>query len=446
MSRRIIVSAGNTEPEIRQRGHVYQKGRKQSDPWVPTLRAYGFYRRDMPGETEQRAVRPPLGFCRDRTSALLKLHNVMKKAGVLDPEKIRERITPTATFRHQSGWMIAEMKAGRIVNKKTREQIGERTIEHYARAIAFLNGVVGDQPLAALDNPEARDLVARMKAETLPNGSKRFGHSGKTIVEYFKTCQKVIASAIDERGNQLYPRTWNLTFIGLPKVNKRKQHCPTLTADEITHIVASAKGRYRVAAALLAGSNIRISELLALRIEKHISDDRSTLFIRQQRRKRGGDVTDTLKTPAAVRNIDLYSALAKMLDDYIGDGEEGFLFETVNGKMLSPETLFRDGFRTILKKMGRTGVRFHAFRRFRESVLLASDTRQILIDYWMGHENPDMSTRYGKQLVEDVKYRKRWAEKVGLGFELPQALETEFDVNCATCATNPDGHDCTANA
>ena len=60
--------------------------------------------------------------------------------------------------------------------------------------------------------------------------------------------------------------------------------------------------------------------------------------------------------------------------------------------------------------------------------------------------DPDMSTRYGKQLVEDVKYRKRWAEKVGLGFELPQALETEFDVNCATCATNPNGHNCTANA
>src|SRR5690348_3438126 len=38
MSRRVIVSAGNTEPEIRQRGHVYQKGRRQSDPWVPTLR------------------------------------------------------------------------------------------------------------------------------------------------------------------------------------------------------------------------------------------------------------------------------------------------------------------------------------------------------------------------------------------------------------------------
>ena len=48
--------------------------------------------------------------------------------------------------------------------------------------------------------------------------------------------------------------------------------------------------------------------------------------------------------------------------EYIGDREEGFLFETDNGKMLSPETLFRDGFKTIFKKMGRAGVRFHAFR------------------------------------------------------------------------------------
>jgi integrase len=280
----------------------------------------------------------------------------------------------------------------------------------------------------------------------LPDGSKRFGDSGKTIVEYFKTFQKVIASLIDDRGNQLQPRNWNLAFIGVPKVNKRKQHCPTLTADEITHIVASAKGRYRVAAALFPGSDIRISELLALRIEKHISEDRSTLFIRQQRRKRGGGVTDALKTPAANRDIDLHPALASMLDEYIGDRKEGFLFQTENGKMLSPETLFRDGFKTILKKMGRTGVRFHAFRRFRESVLLASDARQILIDYWMGHENPDMSTRYGKQLVQDVKYRKQWAEKVGLGFELPQLSESESEVSCATCATNPVEEVCSASS
>ena len=54
-----------------------------------------------------------------------------------------------------------------------------------------------------------------------------------------------------------------------------------------------------------------------------------------------------------------------------------------------------------------------------------------------------MSTCYGKQLVEDVKYRKQWAEKVGLGFELPQVSESEPGVNCATDSVE---HVCVANA
>jgi hypothetical protein len=81
-----------------------------------------------------------------------------------------------------------------------------------------------------------------------------------------------------------------------------------------------------------------------------------------------------------------------------------------------------------------------------KSVLLKSECRQILIDYWMGHENPDMSARYGKQLVEDVKYRKLWAEKVGLGFELLQVSEPGLGAICATCATNSAEQACGANA
>ena len=102
MSRRIVVAAGNTKPEIRQRGSVYQKGRKKSERWVPIERSYGFYRMDVPGETKQKEVRCPLGFCRDRMSAMLKLHQAMQEAGVLDVEKIRERITPVTTFESQA--------------------------------------------------------------------------------------------------------------------------------------------------------------------------------------------------------------------------------------------------------------------------------------------------------------------------------------------------------
>jgi Phage integrase family len=446
MSRRFIVSAGHTEPEIRQRGSIYQKGRTKTEPWIPEQRAYGFYRVDVPGQTKQKEVRVPLGFRRDRRSAELELHRLMQKAGVLDPEKIRERITPATSFREQAEWMIAEIKAGRIVNKKTREPIGERTIDYYSDAIAYLTGAVGEQPLAALDNPEARDLVTRMKSETKSDGSKRFGASGKTVGEYFRLFRCVIASARDEKLKRLYPREWDFAYIGLPRLSKRKQHRPTLSGEEMTYVVANTKGRYQMGSALLAGCDARISELLALCIERHVSDDRSTLYIRQQRSKKGNTVKPTLKTDAAYRDIDLCSALAKMLDAFIGDRKKGFLFQTRSGKMLSPESFYRDGLKKIFKRMGRAHVRFNAFRRFRESVLLKSECRQILIDYWMGHENPDMSARYGRQLVEDVKYRKEWAEKVGLGFELPQVSEHRLDVSCATCATNSTEQACSTSA
>ena len=36
--------------------------------------------------------------------------------------------------------------------------------------------------------------------------------------------------------------------------------------------------------------------------------------------------------------------------------------------------------------------------------------------------NPSMGDRYGKQLVEDVKYRQEQVKKVGLGFDLPPSL------------------------
>jgi len=334
-----------------------------------------------------------------------------------DAAKLRERIMGTATFAQQAEWMIAEMKAGRIVNAKTRERIGDRTIDFYSTAVAYLSDVLGAKPVAAIDNAQARELVSRMRNELTNDGSNRF--SIKTLTEYFKTFTKVVRSAVDNNGNQVHPRTWNLAFIGLPMVDKKKQHRPTLAVEEITQLVTNTWGRYQMGVALLAGSNVRISELLALSIEKHISDDRQTLYIRQQRKKDGSGVTDVLKTPAACRDIDLHSSLAKMLDDFIGERKSGFLIQTENGTMLSPENFFRDGLESVLKKMGRTGVRFHAFRRFREATLQKSEARQLLIDYWMGHENDEMSTRYGKQLLEDVKYRKEWAEKVGLGFDLP---------------------------
>jgi integrase len=436
MSRR-IVSLPGAPPEIRQRGSVYQKGRKQSDAWVPAERAYGYFRVDVPGQSKQKEVRVALGYCRDWMSAMLKLRDQMQLAGVLNVDKIRERIASPTTFEQQAAWMLAEMKTGRIVSLKTGKQIRPRTIDIYQTAINYLNGKIGKEPLASLDNMEAKALVGQMKSDMAINKTKR-RLSDKSLGEYFKVFQRVIASATDEKLKQVHPRDWQLRAIGVPVVSERQQHRPVFTRDEITHIVANAKGRYKVAFALLAGSGIRVSELLALEVGKHISGDCTVLYIRQQRGK-VGEVELTPKTDAGFRDVDLHSSLAILLREYIGDRNRGFLFSTKNGTMLEPGNLFRHGLSTILKKVGRSRVRFHAFRRFREAVLQRSECRELLINYWMGHADREMSSRYGKQLTEDVEFRREWAEKVGIGFDPPNVSASVPSVVAIRAIRNQEG-------
>jgi hypothetical protein len=42
------------------------------------------------------------------------------------------------------------------------------------------------------------------------------------------------------------------------------------------------------------------------------------------------------------------------------------------------------------------------------------------VDFWLGHENPDISDESAEQLLEDIERRQEVAAKVGLGFEIPK--------------------------
>ena len=98
--------------------------------------------------------------------------------------------------------------------------------------------MVRDCPLASLDNPEAKELVARMKADAA-DGEPRF--SDKTICNYFKVFTQVIASAKDDKAKQVFPREWGLAYIALPMVCQREQHRPTLEPEEIETILSKCK-------------------------------------------------------------------------------------------------------------------------------------------------------------------------------------------------------------
>ena len=107
------------------------------------------------------------------------------------------------------------------------------------------------------------------------------------------------------------------------------------------------------------------------------------------------------------------------------------LFQTSTSLPLSQRNIARDSLHPILKKIGREAAGFHTFRRFRESILQMSEARTLLIDFWMGHANGDMSGRYGKQLLDNVRWRQECAAKEVLVLHSPMRKTSR-------CWTIPD--------
>src|SRR6266436_1410384 len=413
------------ESRLGQDGTVYQEGRKQADEWSADKPAYLRIYLDIPGQFERVKHNEPLGKCATREEARRKADRWIMRNGVNDREKLEFALQPSEiTFRSQAAWWLSEIASGHLKSRqrnKRGQKIRANTLDAYRSAVAYLDEKIGDRILATFDNAEMRELVSTMEAETKENGEPRF--TPKTIINYYLIAAAVFATVKDRKGKQLFPRQWDLNYIGLPAVDKRTQKTPTLEATEIETILAAAKKLYRVLYCLLAGSGLRISEALGLEVGKHFSADCSIVYVRQQRSKKGHKIESYPKTDAGIRDIDLDPALAEVVKKYIGGRTSGFLFETSGGLPMSPRNIARDSLHPILKKMGRELAGFHTFRRFRESILQMSEARTLLIDFWMGHANREMSGRYGKQLLDNVQWRQDCAAKVGLGYTLPTEEE-----------------------
>ena len=69
------------------------------------------------------------------------------------------------------------------MNSKTRKPIRTNTIDYYSTAVAYLNEVVGNSALASLDNPEARELVSKMKAEMNGQRAAVFGQDHRGVLQ-----------------------------------------------------------------------------------------------------------------------------------------------------------------------------------------------------------------------------------------------------------------------
>ena len=123
----------------------------------------------------------------------------------------------------------------------------------------------------------------------------------------------VVASAVDEEGDQTHTRAWNHEFIQLPLVIKENQNRPTITQAEITELLSSLKERDAVLVALVAGTGLRIGEALAVRTED-FHPECQVLHVQRSLWHRREQAP---KTPNAIRLVDIPDTLAQILRRYI---------------------------------------------------------------------------------------------------------------------------------
>jgi len=377
-----------------QAGAVFQRVK----PWNSQAPTYGRFWVDVPGgDRKQKTV--SLGPCATRTIALQQLRFHIEQSGVNSKQAFYENTTPATTFKQQSERWLDHL-ATRI-----RKPVKPATIAGWRQSLnAWILPNIGAKLLSEVSNSVLRELVGKMTAAKL---------SSKTIQNYTQVVKMVVASAVTEEGDQIYPRKWNHDFIGLPIVQKEKQRRPTVTETELVELLSSVKERYAILIAVLAATGLRIGEALGLKTSD-LSADCRVLHV-QRSIWRGKEQAP--KTANAIRVIDIPEALAQILRAYVA-GKSCYLFATAKGRPLQPRNVLR-----VLHGKGKR-VGFHAFRRFRLTWLRKNGVPKDLERLWMGHADEEVGDLYSK-LKEDEPFRQLWAERVGLGFSVVTLLHTD---------------------
>jgi integrase len=311
-----------------------------------------------------------------------------------------EAVNLGTTFKEQAVRWLEDLQM------RKRRPIKPRTADAWAGYLAYINVQIGEMPLASVNNLAVKELIAKMAAEE-KKGRPRF--SPKSISNYVQVVKMVVGSAVNDEGEEIYPVKWNHDFMDLPEVKDQKT--PAFTAAEVSTIISKAEGQYPLLYALLAGTGLRVEEAFALQVEDVLNS-----LVRVRHSMWHGELYSP-KTAAGLREVDLHSSLAKVLQAHLAGRTSGFVFCTSVGTPLARSNVLRRSLHRILREMGREKCGFHAFRRYRVTHLRKLRVPEDLLRFWIGHADKSVTDGYSK-VKEDVEFRRFTAEQAGLGFDV----------------------------
>jgi hypothetical protein len=233
-----------------QQGNVYQA--HQQGKWNPRSSAYGRFWIEVPGgERKRRTV--SLGLCATQWVARLQLREYIERAGASSRHTFHQIPIPGTTFRQQAEWWMESLSTRR------RRPLKPATVYGWQHCLdRWILPNLANKLVSEVGNGALRQFVEILTAARL---------APKTIVNVVTVVKFIVASAVDEEGDQIHPRVWNYEFMQLPLVVKEKQNRPTITEAEISAMLTSLKGRDAVLVALVAGTGLRIGEALAIRTD-----------------------------------------------------------------------------------------------------------------------------------------------------------------------------------
>jgi len=307
------------------------------------------YWKDVPGQEKRVRVRAKI--CPISGPGKLSVSERERKAKEIiaasgvDTKEYFDRVVTQSkatvvTFRQQVETWLAGMR-----NRRSKP-VAPSTLSGWESGLKnWLNPNLGDLPLEAVDNLALKKLVNKMVEG---------GLSASTICNYADVVKMVVASVINEKGDEVYPRKWNDAFINMPVINPRKQRTPSFTGDVVSGIVAAREYTYRdtkrnvdvkcelrdehrMLFILSAASGLRFGEALGIEIP-HVSADGSCIHICQKAWR--GQMHDT-KTRNGEREIDLHPSVANLLQEFIGERKSGLLFCTRTGRQLHQSNILR---------------------------------------------------------------------------------------------------------
>jgi integrase len=274
-------------------------------------------------------------------------------AAVVTGQYVDPKASRTTVREYATGWEAAHVGrdgTARVVDNALRVHLLPK---------------LGDMPLGSLRRGHVQAVVKTM-SET---------HSPATVSLVYGVLSRLLTAAVDDRLITSSP----CRRIALPKATAGEVAPPTV--EQVQAMTTAMSERYRAAVVMLAGSGLRIGELLGLDVE-HVDFLRRTVRVERQRTQAG--VIGPPKTATSVRTVPLgqvvIDALAAHLVTYPSTGP---LFCEPDG---CPLTYRR--WRTLwdaARAEAKLEVGTHDLRHFFASALIAGGASVKQVQTTLGH-------------------------------------------------------------